>query len=290
MTGRFVDMSSWQPPPDKINWPDYIAWSRQDDGIARVSLRAVEYLGKPDVSYQAYMHGFLASGGDIVIHYGYVYPQRNGAFSEADYLAKVVGSLDARPNDELMCDLEAPGGTAQWAYAWLARQSQNYGGRVPTLYASDAYIREHLQGVPGLAQFDLTLADWQFTPSERPPAPPPWKAYKFLQYTDRGTVPGIPASVDVDLFLGKEVPMVQPASGFTAEDVAIWGAVNPAIPHDTGIAKDWLAHRRAGRELGPALGKEFGDTLKARQVCAGAIATWEHATHRCSWVDARGTI
>lgn len=221
---QFVDISSWQPA--SIDWPAYVAWAKSFDGTSRVSLRAVEFLGKEDTHYQAYRDGFLAAGGDIVIHYGFVYPDRNNATAEATYLAKVVGDLSKRPNDVLMLDLErnaTTGGDVEWAFEWGTTAHASYAHNEITLYASDSYIRANLPDtrLPGL--FSLSLAFWQFNPNEQPPCPPPWKEYRYLQWTDKETVPGIAGTVDGDKFMGVEGPVVVPPPVVPPRTVRIGG-------------------------------------------------------------------
>lgn len=199
---QFVDISVYQP--STIDWKAYRAWAAQWDGIARVSLRSSYGTGYTDQHFAAYRDGAISAGVDVIIFYHYAYPQYNSAVAEADYQHQVVGSI--RPNDVIMLDFEeqVPEATAEWAYQWLARQEQNYGGKKPTLYANDAYIRQRLQD-SRLARYPLTLANWQFTPAERPACPPPWSTYTYLQYTDKATsIPGISGAVDADIYLGHD--------------------------------------------------------------------------------------
>ncbi|HET8910761.1 MAG TPA: glycoside hydrolase family 25 protein, partial [Ktedonobacteraceae bacterium] len=202
MTGtpQFVDISVYQPV--NIDWKAYRTWAAQWDGIARVSMRSSYGNGFTDQHFLAYREGALNAGIDVIIFYHYAYPQYNSAASEAAYQHQVVGKI--RPNDVIMLDIEesVPQATASWAYNWLAQQEQNYGGQKPTLYASDSYIRERMQD-NRLASYPLTLANWQFTPTEHPPCPPPWSKYTYLQYTDRASmIPGIAGTVDANLYLG----------------------------------------------------------------------------------------
>lgn len=224
MTGFYVDISSWQA--DNIDWPKYVAWSKtyvddngveRHDGVSRLCVRASEYFGKVDDDYVDFKNGFLAAGGQVLIHYAYVYPQHNSPQAEAEWMFKVVGDLKDRPQDVIMLDMEeqVPQANADWAYNWLQTTKHLYGGRLPTLYASYSYIIDRLQGIPGLADFPLTLADWQFNPNERPVAPPPFKSYEFLQWTDKESVPGIQGTVDGDKFMGRDtniMPPVKPPS------------------------------------------------------------------------------
>lgn len=202
MTGtpQFVDISAYQP--STIDWKAYRAWAAQWDGIARVGLRSSYGTGYTDQHFAAYREGAINAGVDVIIFYHYAYPQYNSAVAEANYQHQVVGSI--RPNDVIMLDFEeqVPEATAEWTYEWLARQEQNYGGKKPILYSNDDYIRQRLQD-SRLARYPLTLANWQFTPAERPACPPPWSAYTSLQYTNKATtIPGIAGVVDADIYLG----------------------------------------------------------------------------------------
>ncbi|HEY1353205.1 MAG TPA: glycoside hydrolase family 25 protein [Ktedonobacteraceae bacterium] len=201
-TPQFVDISVFQPLT--IDWQAYRAWAAQWDGIARVSLRSSYGTGFIDQHFAAYREGAIKAGVNVIIFYHYAYPQFNSAAAEADYQHQVVGEI--RPDDLLMLDYEenVPEASADWAYQWLARQEQNYGGRKPTLYANDDYIRRRLQD-SRLARYPLTLANWQFTPTARPACPPPWSMYTYLQYTNKATnIPGIGGMVDADIYLGHD--------------------------------------------------------------------------------------
>lgn len=198
----YVDISQWQPA--NIDWPAYRKWAAQWDGIARVAMRSSFGNGYTDQHFEAYRAGALSAGIDVIIFYHYAYAQFNAAQTEADWQHKAVGAI--RETDMLMLDYEenTQYATAEWAYEWLSRQESNYSGKLPTLYASDAYVRERLQDVR-LARFPLIVANWQFSPSERPPCPPPWKEYLAVQYTDRASgVPGIAGHVDANIYIGKE--------------------------------------------------------------------------------------
>jgi GH25 family lysozyme M1 (1,4-beta-N-acetylmuramidase) len=287
----FVDISSWQPT--NIDWPLYIKWASSFDGhTSIVSLRSSQGVGLFDKNYKGYKSGFLSNGGKVIFHYHYAYPQLNSAVNEANYQFSIIGDLKVRPQDIIMLDLEeqVPQATAEWAYQWGIRARALY-NRKPNLYASDSYVRNRLQDSRLPEVFTLTLAKWQFTPNERPACPPPWKEYLAVQYTDRATVPGIGGLVDADIYFGAGVPSVptQPPE-FSAEDISIWQLEDKLIPFNTGIARNWLARRKEGKEMGPPIDHEYGDRLTAHQVFTGASASWEHTTHVCTWRDSRGKI
>jgi GH25 family lysozyme M1 (1,4-beta-N-acetylmuramidase) len=229
---QYVDISGWQPA--NIDWNAYRAWSASFDGISRVAIKSSEGTGFTDPHFRTYRTGALSAGVDVIIYYHYAKPSLNSPQAEADWQHQVVGSI--RPQDVLMLDYEenVPQATAQWAFEWLARQEQNY-GRLPTIYASDDYIRHRLQD-SRLARFPLTLANWQFTPNERPACPPPWSKYTYLQYTDRATnIPGIAGAVDANIYLGMEELMIDlnnpTVARFFGGDAHTWRCTNGHTIH-----------------------------------------------------------
>jgi GH25 family lysozyme M1 (1,4-beta-N-acetylmuramidase) len=208
-TPQFADLSQFQPA--NIDWQAYKQWSAQGDGISRVALRSSYGVGYKDVHFAQYRQGALNAGIDQIIFYHYAYPSLNPALLEANSQFNIVGSV--RPQDILILDFEenVDAANSAWAFTWLTQQELNYGGKLPGIYASSAYIQQRLQDAR-LARYPLWLANWQFTPDERPPVPKPWASYEFVQYTDRATnVPGIQGTVDADIFLGVTIqPEDQP--------------------------------------------------------------------------------
>lgn len=212
MTGLFVDMSAFQPT--NIDWQAYKAWSATGDGKSRVALRSSYGTGYKDSHFDDFRKAALAAGIDAILYYHYAYPQFNRATDEADWQRAVVGKI--RPGDVLILDYEemVPAATWLWALSWLGRQETNYSGQLPGIYASDSYIRSRIQE-PVLAKYPLWLANWQFDPDVRPPCPPPWKHYNWLQYTDRATnIPGVPGIVDADISITGESDVTIP-TGWT---------------------------------------------------------------------------
>lgn len=204
---QFCDLSQFQPV--NIDWQAYKAWSASGDGISRVALRSSYGVGYKDQHFDAYRAGALSAGIDVLILYHYAYSQYNNPADEANWQKQVVG--DIRAQDMLVLDFEENviQATAYWAHMWLQTQEANYGGKLPGIYASSAYIQDRLQDAR-LARYPLWLANWQFTPDERPPVPAPWTSYEFVQYSDRETsIPGVPGTVDANIFLGVNQPQQQ---------------------------------------------------------------------------------
>jgi GH25 family lysozyme M1 (1,4-beta-N-acetylmuramidase) len=200
---QFVDVSQFQPI--NIDWVAYRKWASQWDGIARVAIRSSYGNGYSDAHFAAYRQGAIDAKVDIIFFYHYAYPQFNNPVDEAAWQHQAVGTI--REQDILVLDIEenVPAANSNWVYLWLSTQESNYNGKLPGLYASSAYIQARLQDAR-LAKYPLWLANWQFTPDERPPVPSPWTSYEFVQYSDKATIPGITGTVDADIFLGVEQP------------------------------------------------------------------------------------
>jgi GH25 family lysozyme M1 (1,4-beta-N-acetylmuramidase) len=199
VTAQFADLSQFQP--SNIDWQAYKQWSARGDGISRVALRSSYGVGYVDTHFQTYREDALSAGIDMIIMYHYAYPQYNNATDEANWQRQVVGAM--RPQDIVILDFEenVPQATAEWAVMWL-QFAQGIYAKMPGIYASTYYIQQRLQD-QRLAPYPLWLANWQFTPDERPPVPWPWQSYEFVQYSDRETsIPGIAGTVDANIFLG----------------------------------------------------------------------------------------
>ena len=197
-----ADISSWQPA--QIDWPAYVAWSKSGDGTARVIMRASQGVGVPDANFERYWQSAIAAGVEVIGVYHYSYPNlqpgSSGAVAEANYLHSIVGTR-LRSQDFLMLDYEqnVPEATADWALAFLAQTAQNF-ATLPRIYSYLSFIQTKLQDAR-LARYPLIYARWTYDPNNRPPVPHPWTSYEFLQYTDKGSVPGIPGNVDVNVFI-----------------------------------------------------------------------------------------
>jgi GH25 family lysozyme M1 (1,4-beta-N-acetylmuramidase) len=202
-----VDISSWQPA--HIDWNAYAAWSKQVDGIARVIFRSDQGTGDKDAHFEDYWNGAVGAGIEQIGVYHYCYPNLNGPQAEAGAFHGFVGGR-LRANDFLMLDYEqnVPQATADWLVQ-CAEELERLTGRTPYIYASLNYIETRLQDAR-LAKYPLVLADWTFNPDARPAVPHPFTNLVFIQYSDKGTVPGIGGNVDMDVFVGPELPPPPP--------------------------------------------------------------------------------
>jgi lysozyme len=97
-------------------------------------------------------------------------------------------------------DWESFQGPADQAKAriWLERVERAC-GRKPIIYGSP-YSLNQLNLAPEFVLYPLWIAHYG---TLEPLVPAPWKVWSFHQYTDRGAVPGIPATdEDIDRFNG----------------------------------------------------------------------------------------
>lgn len=199
-TPQFIDISSFQ---GNIDFNAYRQWSESFDGVSRIAMKTTEGIGFTDPSFASNRAKALAAGIDCILYYHFSRPDlSNTSVAEADYAHSVVGGI--RTTDYIVLDYEVntPLATADWAYGWLARQEQNYGGKLPAIYASSSYISTHLQD-SRLPRYPLWLANWTFDPTARPASPAPWASYTWLQFSDAMTgIPGLSGKVDCNIDLG----------------------------------------------------------------------------------------
>lgn len=69
----------------------------------------------------------------------------------------------------------------------------------PIIYSGRYFVRDNLGSDPRLAAYPLWLAAYRKT---EPPVPAPFRRWTFWQYSETGSVPGVPGNVDRDLFNG----------------------------------------------------------------------------------------
>lgn len=217
---KYVDLSGHNVPASQISWSSYKTWSSSGDGIPRFCCKVSEGAGVTDPNYAGYVSS-AKSNGIRIIHYHYARPDLgNTAQQEAQYFINVVGSIG--PDDQLMLDYEGDlnnnptGFTSQWAYDWLSIVSAHH-GRQACIYSFLSFIQGQLQD-SRLVPFPLIFADPTDNPDNRPSCPAPWTKYIAVQYSWSATVPGIPGTVDADVWIGgvmQEIPVVFNSTSFT---------------------------------------------------------------------------
>jgi lysozyme len=122
--------------------------------------------------------------------------------------------------------------------AWLSIIEAKYNVK-PMLYCDPGFAVQYLDD--SLAEYPLWFACWA---RDTPPDCCGWKEWKFLQYTDKGSVQGINGPVDMNEFCGTKEDL-ENIMGYkmTAEDANQMIAILKGI-HAAGIGQDEV-HRLA---------------------------------------------
>ncbi len=113
--------------------------------------------------------------------------------------------------DLLALDMEDVKATANrdlhdWTLAWLQRVESRVGFK-PLFYSGEWYMTPHgLSGLDDLAEYGLWLSVYNYQFDAVPNAPANWGQILIHQYSDKGTVAGIPGSaVDLNTFPGTSI-------------------------------------------------------------------------------------
>ncbi len=133
----------------------------------------------------------------------------------ADLVVSKVGKLGA---DDLpvTIDVEAADGVAAATYeariqTWIARVTAGT-GKAPIVYTGKYFWNDNVKST---AQAGNALWIAQYGPV-CPDLPSPWIDWKFFQYSEKGSVPGISTAVDLDRFNGTRDALLAFAHGTAA--------------------------------------------------------------------------
>lgn len=212
-----IDISSYQGNISAAQWQQIKA-SGVQFVFARVSLGSC---CDHDAYYVNNLNGAIAAGIPIG-PYAVGYPHTNtgdpnDAANEANYLISLTKSyyqgsgLMLRP----VLDIELPQDgsltktfTSQWVVNWANTIKAGLGVD-PIIYTYSSYASSKLNS--SVTSYPLWIANYNYSPPSTLPASQytPWSSYKFWQYSDAGSVPGISGDVDLDVFNGTFLQMVQ---------------------------------------------------------------------------------
>jgi len=190
------DVSSWQHPNGaSINWTLVKA-----SGHSFAFVKATEDTTYTNPYFAGDWQGMKAAG---INHGAYHFARpANPAAAQANYFISVVGRTQAAGDLPPALDLEdngglAPGALVIWTQTFLSTV-QSLTGRVPIIYASPNFWRTSMGNSTAFTGYPLWLAQWAAAPTF--PLPGGWTSWTFWQYTDAGSVPGIPATVDLSQY------------------------------------------------------------------------------------------
>ncbi len=198
-----IDVSYWDAG---IDWPKVRA-----TGQRFVVAKATEGITYKDPTFDDNWFGAKSAG---LLRGAYHFFRCNvDAKKQADYFIDYVRSvkddgelppvLDLETNDGVTKDKIVPA-----AKMWLDRVESAF-GKKPIIYSGQYFLQDFLVqpggGPPPWAKdYPLWLAQYpnQYVEGSKPYLPKGWFSWTIWQYTDKGVVNGINASVDMNLFNG----------------------------------------------------------------------------------------
>ncbi len=274
-----IDISVFQGTLTAANWQQIKA-SGVQFVFARVTLGSC---CDHDANYVANLNGAIAAGIPIG-PYAVGYPQTNmsdpnDAANEANYLISLTKSyyqgsgLMMRP----VLDIELPTDgsltktyTSQWVVKWANTIKAGLGVD-PIIYTYPNYAATELNS--SVTSYPLWIASYNNSPPATPPASAyaPWSTYKFWQYSSTGTVPGISGNVDLDVYNGNFLQMLQQYSpNYSNGDYNNNGVVDAA---------DYVTWRNT-------MGNSANPGVAADGDLSGLIDDGDYATWRSSFGNA----
>lgn len=196
------------PDPAKIRGVDVshlrgsIDWSLvAKEGVAFAFIKATEGTSFIDPQFHANWNGAHAAGLLRGAYHFYV-PSADPHQQALSFMRVVqTGPGDLPPvlDIELPKDpreMVSPSEIVSGIQAWLAAVEQGT-GKVPILYTNLNFWAK--LGATNFGRFPLWIAEYGV---DAPKIPEGWKAWSFWQYSSSGSIPGIQAPVDLDLFQG----------------------------------------------------------------------------------------
>jgi lysozyme len=189
-----LDVSHLQP---NIDWA---AVARA--GTAFAFVKASEGATLADPMFR--QHRAAATANGVAVGAYHFFRPRAPVDGQVANFLQAVGSL--RPGDlPPALDIEVPQDWIGIAVAdrvtmvatWLQAVEQALGAP-PFIYASPSFVSDVLQNAALLNSNRLWLANYSTVPH----VPSPWSDWTFWQYTENGSMAGIPQPVDCDRFNG----------------------------------------------------------------------------------------
>ncbi len=212
-----IDISQYQGNITASGWQQ-IKGAGIQFAFARVSLGSC---CDHDANYVNNFSRAIAAGIPIG-PYAVGYPQTNmsdpnDAVNEANYLISLTkpyyqgSGLMLRP----VLDIELPTDKSlsqsfmsQWVVKWATTIKQGLGVD-PIIYTYTDFASTEFNST--VTSYPLWIANYSRTPPSTPPpsAYAPWPSWKFWQHSSTGSVPGISGNVDLDVFDGTLLQLLQ---------------------------------------------------------------------------------
>jgi MYXO-CTERM domain-containing protein len=190
-TVKGVDVSAWQGT---------ISWTKvKSSGRQFAFIRVSDGTGYPDSKFSTNWKNAKSAG---LVRGAYQFWRAgDDPVAQAKLLVKKVGTLGSL-DLPAVADVELSDGMSDSVIVsrlkkWIS-VVQSGTGKKPIIYTMPGFWN----GVSGSGTFStypLWVANWGVS---CPSVPSPWKGWKFWQYSDKGSVPGISGSCDVNKFNG----------------------------------------------------------------------------------------
>lgn len=205
-----IDVSYWDAG---IDWPKVRA-----TGQLFVFVKATEATSYKDPTFDDNWFGAKSAG---LLRGAYHFFRCNvDAKKQADHFIDYVKSFHDDGELPPVLDIESHDGQRRdkiipAAKTWLERV-ENAFGRQPIIYSGQYFLQDYLSesggGPPAWAKdYALWLAQYpnQYTPGLQPCLPRGWFKWTFWQYSEKGQVNGINASVDLNVFNGTRAELYE---------------------------------------------------------------------------------
>jgi lysozyme len=275
-TVKGIDVSKYE---GTIDWPAVAA-----GGVAYAFVRVSDGLNSPDATFATNWAGSRAAG---VIHGAYQYFEpAQDPIQQADMVLSKMGTFEA---DDLppVIDVETTGGLAASGVAaavqkWIDHVTAAI-GRPPIIYTGGPFWDDSVGGAN-----DTTSPLWhaQYTSAACPSIADPWKTWAFWQYTETGTIAGIPgasANTDVNRWNGDLASLTAflgPA-GSCGDGTCGAGETSISCPEDCGSCGTVDPQTGFVIDNGDACFEQAGPAAYMRDVTGAGYQNnlvWTHTT------------
>lgn len=189
---------------DVSHWQENIDWSKvYEAGYRFAFVKATEGVGWVDPNFVINMVNGR-NAGLLMGAYHFARPDLgNTAQDEALYFISVAGNYLKSGWLRPALDLEVGSALgkealSKWVEEWMETVKKETGVE-PIIYVHSNYASNYLN--VSLAKYNLWIAHWTYDINVAPNTGI-WSSWDFWQYSDKGSVPGISGTVDLDLFNG----------------------------------------------------------------------------------------
>lgn len=204
-----IDVSHWQ---GDINWTLV-----RDAGYSFAFVKGTEGVGWTDPLFHQNMDAGSAAGVVQGVYHFARPDLGNTGREEAEWFLSVAGDYLESGYLRPVLDLEVRGSMGQtalstWVLEWM-QTVESRTGVAPMLYTNLYYINNYLTNE--VTAYDLWIAYWTTgcDPTVTATIPPTgkWSDWAFWQFcvAPAGTVPGITTPIDLDIFNGVEVGLLE---------------------------------------------------------------------------------